>query len=390
MAGKDQIKEIENQEWTASLKWVIEHESKERAAELIDLLHETAADHAVPANGQARLVTDYLNSIAPDEEEEYPGDEEMEMKLYHAIRWNAMAMVARANQKTKGIGGHISTYSSASGLWEVGLHHFWHGYEGGSPDVVYFQGHASPGLYSRSYLEHRFDEENLDHFRLELQNEKGLSSYPHPRLMPDYWRFPTVSMGLAGIQSVYQARFLKYLQNRGIGDTESRPQKVWAMLGDGEMDEPESTGALTIAAREKLDNLIFVVNCNLQRLDGPVRGNTKVIDELEGLFKGAGWNVIKLVWGRAWDALFQKDTSGKLVEKLNKLPDGELQHMAQFGPGEWREEFFTGELAGLVEGWEDEDFEKLIRGGHDFKKSTMPTSRRWKMKAAPPSSWPIL
>lgn len=368
MAGKSQQHDIENQEWIASLKWVIEHESKERAKELMDLLAREAAEHGISSGTSSKIITDYINSIPVEEEEEYPGDEQTELKIYNAIRWNAMAMVARANKKVEGIGGHISTYSSASTLWEVGLNHFWHGYDGGFPDVVYFQGHASPGLYSRSYVEHRFDEENLDHFRLEVQSDKGLSSYPHPRLMPEYWRFPTVSMGLAGIQAVYQARFLKYLQQRGIGDPDSRQQKVWAMLGDGEMDEPESTGAIDIAAREKLTNLIFVINCNLQRLDGPVRGNSKVISEYEGLFRGAGWNVIKVIWGRAWDELFEKDKSGKLLEKLNAMPDGELQRMAQYKPENWREEFFKDELAQLVEDWDNEQFHQLIRGGHDFKK----------------------
>lgn len=368
MAGKSQQHKIENKEWIASLKWVIEHESPQRAQQLMALLAEEAAKHGIDTGTSDEIITDYLNSIPVKEEVDYPGDEELEMKIYNAIRWNAMAMVARANKKVKGIGGHISTYSSASTLWEVGLNHFWHGYDEGFPDVVYFQGHASPGLYSRSYVEHRFDEENLDHFRLEVQNKKGLSSYPHPRLMPEYWRFPTVSMGLAGIQAVYQARFLKYLQQREIGDAESRQQKVWAMLGDGEMDEPESLGAIAIAAREKLNNLIFVINCNLQRLDGPVRGNSKVISEFEGVFTGAGWNVIKVIWGRAWDKLFEKDSSGKLLEKLNAMPDGELQRMAQYGPEEWRNEFFTDGLGDLVQDWGDEDFDKLIRGGHDFKK----------------------
>lgn len=357
---------IENQEWIASLKWVIEHESKERAAELLELLRQTASENGL--ENPSALISDYANTITTGEEEDYPGDEALELKIYHAIRWNAMALVARANKKTSGIGGHISTFSSASTLWEVGLNHFWQGYESGFPDVVYFQGHASPGLYSRSFVEHRFDEENLDNFRLEVQSKKGLSSYPHPRLMPDYWRFPTVSMGLAGIQAIYQARFLKYLQQRELGDKDSRPQQVWAMLGDGEMDEPESTGAISIAAREKLNNLTFVINCNLQRLDGPVRGNSKVIQELEGLFKGAGWQVIKVVWGGKWDGLFEKDKGGKLIQKLNEMPDGELQHLAQYSPKEWKEEFFTDDLAALVKDWKEADFEKLVRGGHDFKK----------------------
>ncbi len=367
MADNSKQKKIENQEWLESLRWVREHDSEARAQELLQLLQQELTGEAASPGGQ-QLISDYCNSIPAAEEEDYPGNENLEWKIYHAVRWNAMAMVARANKKIKGIGGHISTYSSASTLWEVGLNHFWHSYDDGYPDVVYFQGHASPGLYSRSYLEHRFDEDNLDHFRLEIQSEKGLSSYPHPRLMPEYWRYPTVSMGLAGIQAVYQARYLKYLQHRGISDSDSRPQGVWAMLGDGEMDEPESTGAIAIAAREKLNNLTFVINCNLQRLDGPVRGNSKVINELEGLFKGAGWKVIKVVWGGAWDKLFEKDKNGKLLEKLNGMPDGELQHMPRYTATEWREEFFKDDLAPLVEDWDDDDFSKLIRGGHDFKK----------------------
>lgn len=368
MAKDADIRQVENEEWLASLKWVLEHESEDRAAELLQLLLKEAADEGVQVSGQQKRTSDYKNSIAPSEEEEYPGDVEIEKRIYGAIRWNAMAMVARANKKTTGIGGHISTYSSASTLWEVGLNHFWQGYDENYPDLVYFQGHASPGLYARSYVEHRFDEENLDHFRLEVQNKKGLSSYPHPRLMPEYWRFPTVSMGLAGLQAIYQARFLKYLQKRGLSDEESRPQRVWAMLGDGEMDEPESTGAIGIAAREKLDNLCFVINCNLQRLDGPVRGNNKVITELEGLFSGAGWNVIKVIWGSGWEELFEKDKEGTLLQKLNETPDGEFQHIAKYTPKDWRNEFFTDDLASLVEDWDDDQFDNLIRGGHDPQK----------------------
>jgi len=365
MAKNTDTRQIENQEWIASLRWVLEHDSGERAKELLHLLMEEAASEGVALKAQEGQESEYQNTISPHEEKEYPGDQQLEKRIYAAIRWNAMAMVARANKKIAGIGGHISTYSSASTLWEVGLNHFWNGYDEDYPDLVYFQGHAAPGLYARSFVEHRFDEENLDHFRLEVQNEKGLSSYPHPRLMPEYWRFPTVSMGLAGLQAIYQARFLKYLQKREISDSESRTQRVWALLGDGEMDEPESTGAIAIAAREKLDNLCFVINCNLQRLDGPVRGNNKVIEELEGLFNGAGWNVIKVIWGSAWEELFEKDKDGALQQKLNETPDGEFQHIAQYTPEDWREKFFTDDLASLVEDWEDERFDKLIRGGHD-------------------------
>lgn len=361
MAGKTNEKKIENQEWIDSIRWVIKHESKERARELLELIQQEAEIKNAPGS----LHSDYCNSISPDQEVEYPGNLETEEKIYNAIRWNAMAMVARANAKHAGIGGHISTYASASTLWEVGFNHFWRSYKNGLPDLVYLQGHASPGAYARSFVEHRFDEENLDHFREEITSEKGLSSYPHPRLMPEYWRFPTVSMGLSALQAIYQARFLKYLEKRELVTKQDHPQRVWAMLGDGEMDEPESMAALDIATREKLNNLTFVVNCNLQRLDGPVRGNSKVINELEGVFKGAGWKVIKVIWGAAWDDIFKKDKEGKLLKKLNAMPDGSLQHMAQMTPEELRKEFFGDDLKELIEDKKDEDLHALIRGGHD-------------------------
>jgi len=365
--GQKDTRQIENREWLDSLNWVIRHESKERARELLKLLEKEARSAGVEWQ-ESTSVNEYRNTILPDEEENYPGDLELEEKIYRAIRWNAMAIVARANKRVEGIGGHISTYASASLLFETGLNYFFHGYENGSPDIIYLQGHAAPGLYARSFLEHRFDEEQLDLFRQEIGEENGLSSYPHPRLMPDYWRYPTVSMGLAPIMAIYQARFLKYLQNRGLTDEGSRPQKVWALLGDGEMDEPESTGALSIASREQLDNLVFVINCNLQRLDGPVRGNHKVVSELEKLFKGAGWKVIKVLWGGAWEQLFDQDKEGLLLEKLSKMPDGELQHIAQMDAGELQAQFFTNGLEKLVEGWEEADFEGLVRGGHDATK----------------------
>ncbi len=363
MAGSSKEQQIENKEWIDSIKWVLEHESKDRAEELIGLISEE-----VGSEKGGSLHTPYQNTLPASADKKYPGDLKLEERLYNAIRWNAMAIVARANKRIEGIGGHISTYASASNLWEVGLNHFWRSYENGLPDLVYFQGHASPGLYSRSFVEHRFDEENLDNFREEITSEKGLSSYPHPRLMPEYWRFPTVSMGLTSIQSIYQARFLKYLEKRGLAEKTDRPQRVWAMLGDGEMDEPESMGAIGIAAREKLNNLTFVINCNLQRLDGPVRGNSNIIKELEGRFRGAGWKVIKLLWGKAWDELFEKDKDGKLLKKLDSMPDGELQRMAQMSPEELKKDFFGDELAHLIEGKSEEDLHELIRGGHDPEK----------------------
>ena len=363
----NQTKEIENNEWIASLNWLIEHESDQRVQEIIQLLQQTANKQGIDT-GHSKIFTDYVNSISKQNEKAYPGDLETEKKIFNATRWNAMAMVVNANKKISGIGGHISTYSSVSNLFEVGFNHFFKGYEQGSPDIVYFQGHAAPGVYARSFLEYRLDEEALNLFRQEIFSEKGLSSYPHPKSMPEYWRYPTVSMGLAPIQAIYQARFLKYLENRNL--TENNGQKVWAFLGDGEMEEPESTGALSIAKRDNLNNLIFVVNCNLQRLDGPVRGNSKIITELEGLFKGAQWNVIKLLWNQAWDPLFEKDTEGILKKKLAEMPDGQLQKLARMNGEELKESFFNKDegLKKLAAELGDEALNELGRGGHDEQK----------------------
>ena len=346
------------------MQWVLKHASKQRAKELLLLLQETAQSAGVDINGAAPAFS-YRNTLSTDEEVAYPGDLALEQRIYGALRWNAMAIVGRANREAEGIGGHISTYASASTLWEVGLHHFWRSYAGGLPDLVYFQGHAAPGLYARSFLEYRLEEHHLDGFRREADTEEGLSSYPHPRLMPGYWRFPTVSMGLGAVQAIYQARFLKYLENRGLSAESERPQQVWALLGDGEMDEPESTGSLSVAANEGLDNLVFVISCNLQRLDGPVRGNHKVVEELEGLYRGAGWTVIKVIWGSGWDRLFEADTSGALQRKLDQLPDGALQNVLGMDAGELKKSFFTDALAGLVDGWTDEELNSLRPGGHD-------------------------
>lgn len=366
MSKNQSVVETENQEWLESIRWVIENESPQRVGELLALITDEAASKGVTAH--ARLNTPYINTIPKEDEEAYPGDVELEKKIAAIIRWNALAMVIKANKNTDGIGGHISTFSSIADLYEVGFNHFFKIHEGGLPDLIYFQGHSSPGIYARSFLEGRLSEEQLKNFRLEVSTDNGLPSYPHPRFMPEYWSFPTVSMGLAPIMAIYQARFSKYLVNRGLMKEDK--QRVWAYIGDGEMDEPESSGALAIATREKLDNLTFVVNCNLQRLDGPVRGNGKIVQELEGIFKGAGWNVIKLLWGSEWDAVFEKDKANSLVKLLNDIPDGELQKMSTSDGSYIRKKLFTEdkELAALVESFSDQDLLRFKRGGHDPQK----------------------
>jgi pyruvate dehydrogenase E1 component len=315
-------------------------------------------------------LTDYMNTIPPESEPQFPGDEFLERRIRAYIRWNAAIMVHRAQRPGVGVGGHISTFASSAALYEVGFNHFFKGKDHpGGGDQIFFQGHASPGMYARAFLEGRLSEHQLDGFRQELSHSGGgLSSYPHPRLMPEFWEFPTVSMGLGPINSIYQARFNRYLHNRGIKDTSG--QHVWAFLGDGEMDEPESVSALTLAARENLDNLTFVINCNLQRLDGPVRGNGKIIQELEALFTGAGWNVIKVVWGREWDPLFAMDKEGALVELMNKTPDGDFQTYKAESGAFVRENFFNRDprTAAMVANWSDDDIWNLKRGGHDYQK----------------------
>ncbi|MGY5851103.1 pyruvate dehydrogenase (acetyl-transferring), homodimeric type [Salegentibacter sp. F14] len=356
----------ENQEWIDSLTWVIKNKSTKRAGELLQILQEEAKKHDIDL--PELRTTPYINTIPKDKEEEYPGDLELEEKLLAYIRWNAMAMVVKANKADPGIGGHISTYASIAELWEVGFHHFFKIDKNQVADQVFFQGHASPGIYARAYIEGRLTKRNLEDFRHEVQSKEGISSYPHPHLMPDFWCNPTVSMGLGPIQAIYRARFNKYLFNRELIDEDT--SKVWAFIGDGEMDEVEARGAINIASRDKLDNLIFVIDCNLQRLDGPVRGNAKIIQELEGLFKGAGWNIIKLLWGKQWEALIEKDSSGKLLKKLNELPDGQLQKYA-FSDGEiLRKELFGDDedLEKLVEDYSDEELKKFKRGGHDSEK----------------------
>lgn len=363
----NKIRTFENKEWLDSLDYLIKHEDDSRVAEILELLRNRALEKSI--KGASRLTTPYVNTIPESEETEYPGDRELERKIKSIVRWNAMAMVVQANKKNDGIGGHISTYASAATLYEVAFNHYLKGGDNGNPaDIVYFQGHASPGMYARSFLEGRFTEEMLTNFRKELEEGGGLSSYPHPRLMKEYWQFPTVSMGLGPITAIYQARFNKYLQDKGL--LKASDQKVWAFLGDGEMDEPESMGALTLASREELDNLIFVVNCNLQRLDGPVRGNSSVVEELEGAFHGAGWRVIKVVLGSGWDALLKKDADGLLTQRLGELVDGERQKYSISGGDYIRKEFFGkyDELRELVQEMSDEDLAKLNRGGHDPQK----------------------
>ena len=319
----------------------------------------------------AAITTPFRNTISTAEEKRLPGDVFMERRIRSLIRWNAMVMVMRANKVDEGLGGHIATFSSAAMLYDVGYNHFFRGNqyktEGGAEqlgDLVYYQGHSSPGMYARSYLEGVLTEEHLENFRREVDG-KGLSSYPHPWLMPDYWQFPTVSMGLGPIQAIYQAHVMKYQAKRGLVDHGDR--KVWAFLGDGECDEPESLGSIAMAGREKLDNLIFVVNCNLQRLDGPVRGNGKIIQELEGVFRGAGWNVIKVVWGRHWDQLLERDKTGLLQKRMDEVCDGELQNFKANGGAYTREHFFGKypELLELVRDLSDDDIMYLNRGGHD-------------------------
>jgi pyruvate dehydrogenase E1 component len=350
-----------------SLNQVIEEGGPDRARYLLEQLAAHARNSG--AEMPIHLNTPYVNTIRVEDEVAYPGDRAMERRIKSLIRWNAMAMVVRQNKYDAGIGGHISTYASLATLLEVAFNHFFRAKYGDEPgDLIYFQGHASPGVYARAFLEGRLTEEHLKNFRHELRDTPGLSSYPHPWLMPDFWRFPTVSMGLGPINAIYQARFMRYLENRGM--IAPTPRKVWAFLGDGEMDEPESMGSLTLASREKLDNLLFVINCNLQRLDGPVRGNGKMIQELEAAFRGAGWNVIKLIWGGDWDELLRRDTTGLLEKRMCEVVDGEFQSYISKDGAFIRKNFFGRypELLDLVSHLSDEQLYKLQRGGHDPKK----------------------
>ncbi|MFG0288528.1 MAG: pyruvate dehydrogenase (acetyl-transferring), homodimeric type [Rhodopirellula sp. JB044] len=362
------INTYETQEWLSSLEYVLESQGPERVKFLIDQLRDRAAEHGVPLT--ADTSTPYVNTIPPQKQPAYPGNRELERRIKSIIRWNAMAMVVRANKRGGGVGGHISTFASSATLYEVAFNHFFkgRGADGYSGDSVYFQGHASPGMYSRAFVEGRLDEEKLENFRRELSEGGGLSSYPHPWLMPEFWEYPTVSMGLGPIMAIYQARFNEYLNDRGLKNTKG--QKVWAFLGDGECDEPETLGAIGLASREKLDNLIFVINCNLQRLDGPVRGNGKIIQELESIFHGAGWNVIKVIWGSEWDELLARDKTGLLAKRMNEVVDGQYQKYTSM-PGSYIREHFFGkypELLELVKHLSDEKLERIRRGGHDPEK----------------------
>jgi pyruvate dehydrogenase E1 component len=358
----------ETREWIESFDAAVDHDGRQRARFLLLRLLERARERQVGV--PALRSTDYINTISPEREPWFPGDEDIERRIRAYIRWNAAIMVSRAN-KHLGVGGHIATYASAASLYEVGFNHFFRGKDlaSGTGDQVYFQGHAAPGIYARAFLEGRLTEQHLDGFRQEKSRAPyGLSSYPHPRLMPDFWEFPTVSMGLGPIGAIYQARFNRYLAARGIADTAN--SHVWAFLGDGEMDEVESLGAIGVAAREELDNLTFVINCNLQRLDGPVRGNGKIIQELESYFRGAGWNVIKVIWGRDWDRLLAADRDGVLVNKMNTTPDGQFQTYTVESGAYIRENFFGDDprLRRLVEDLSDDELRKLSRGGHDYRK----------------------
>ena len=356
----------ETQEWLDGFDAVVDHHGRNRARYLLMRMLQRAKSQQV--GFPASVSTPYINTIPPEFEPWFPGDEHMERRIRAFIRWNAAVMVTRAQIRSEGIGGHLSSYASSASLIEVGFNHFFRGKDdGGFGDQVYFQGHAAPGIYARAYLEGRLGEDDLDHFRQEV-GRVGLSSYPHPRLMPDFWEYPTVSMGLGPINAIYQAQFNRYLENRRLADTSKA--RVWAFLGDGECDEPESLGALSLAARDQLDNLIFVVNCNLQRLDGPVRGNGKIIQELEAYFRGAGWNVIKVVWGSRWDELLHRDTDGVLLNKMNDTVDGEFQNYATRGGAYVRENFFGPDprLRKLVDHLSDDELATLPRGGHDYRK----------------------
>ncbi len=362
-----QIDDLENEEWLYSLDYVLKNGGPQRVIEILQQLQIRARRAGVEMPFSAN--TPYINTIPREKQPPFPGDREIERRIKSIARWNAMAMVVRANKQEAGIGGHISTFASAATLYEIGFNHFFKGkgedYEG---DQIYFQGHASPGIYARAFLEGRINIERLLNFRRELKPGGGLSSYPHPWLMPNFWEFPTVSMGLGPIMAIYQARFNRYLEDRGLKKTGSG--HVWAFLGDGETDEPEALGAITLASREKLDNLIFVINCNLQRLDGPVRGNGKIVQELEAAFRGAGWNVLKVLWGSDWDPVLEKDDKGKLVKRMTEVVDGMYQKYSVESGSFFRQDFFGAdpELLDIVKHLSDEQLRKMKRGGHDPEK----------------------
>jgi pyruvate dehydrogenase E1 component len=355
--------QIELQEWQQSLRDVLALSGPDQAKNILLALQAEAQKAGL--SFEHPLNTPYINTIAANKQVPYPGSREVERRIKSIIRWNAMAMVTRANKQLDGIGGHISTYASAATLYEVGFNHFWHGASEQHPgDLVFFQGHASPGIYARAFVEGRLSEAKLNNFRRELAPGGGLSSYPHPWLMKDFWKFPTVSMGLGPLMAIYQARYMKYLENRGL--IPKTNQKVWCFIGDGESDEPETTGCISIAGREKLDNLVFVLNCNLQRLDGPVRGNGSIVREMEARFRSANWNVVKCLWGSEWDPLLEKDQTGALVRRFEETVDGEFQKLSVSNGAYVRENFFKGEeLKKLVSNMADQELKKLKRGGHD-------------------------
>ncbi|HTK31831.1 MAG TPA: pyruvate dehydrogenase (acetyl-transferring), homodimeric type [Candidatus Saccharimonadaceae bacterium] len=358
---------VETQEWVEALDAIVQTQGRERADFLLRRVLKRARQLQVGLPGLVQ--SRYMNTLSPEQEPPFPGDENLELHIRRIIRWNAVVMVLRANHLFSGIGGHLSTYASAASLYEVGFNHFFRGKDDGQTgDQVFYQGHAAPGMYARAFLEGRLSESQLDHFRREVVRGQGLSSYPHPRLMPEFWEYPTVSMGLGPINAIYQARFNRYLHARGIADTSN--SRVWAFVGDGETDEPEAVGALPLAARDGLDNLTFVVNCNLQRLDGPVRGNSKIIQELEATFTGAGWNVIKVIWAREWDALLAQDYEGALIDRMNETVDGDWLKYAVETGGYIREHFFGTDprLLKMVEHLSDDDIKRLRRGGHDYRK----------------------
>src|SRR6201998_770598 len=362
--GSAQVEDVELREWLDSLDFVLQERGRERAQQILGRLRQHASRAGVTLPFTAN--THYVNTIPASEQPPYPGNQEIERRIKSFARWNALAMVVRANREEPGIGGHISTYGSAATLYEVAFNHFFRARgENSEGDIVYFQVHASPGIYARAFLEGRISVDHLENFRRELKPGGGLSSYPHPWLMPDFWEFPTVSMGLGPIQAIYHARFIRYLETRGL--KQSTGGKVWAFLGDGEMDEPESLGSITLGSREKLDNLIFVVNCNLQRLDGPGRGHGKITQELEAIFRGAGWNVIKVVWGSDWDALIQNDRDGLLVRRLGEVSDGQYQKYFVENGAYFRQNLFGTDprLLKMVEHLSDDQLARMRLGGHD-------------------------
>src|SRR5213592_1905331 len=364
----DGLEVLETREWLDSLDYVLYKGGPDRAGRLLQQLSLHARRQA-GVNLPFTATTPYQNTIASRQQPPFPGSQEMERRIKSLVRWNALAMVVRANKLEEGIGGHISTYASAATLYEVAYNHFFRGKgQDHDGDIIYFQGHAAPGIYARAFLEGRIGVQQLENFRRELRAGGGLSSYPHPWLMPDFWEYPTVSMGLGPITAIYQARFMRYLEDRGL--KKRSDSKVWAFLGDGETDEPEALGAITLASREHLDNLIFVVNCNLQRLDGPVRGNGQIIQELESAFRGARWNVIKVLWGSEWDPILERDTEGLLVKRMGELVDGEYQKLVVSSGAYAREHFFGSDprLLQLVEPLPDEALRRLRLGGHDPRK----------------------